>query len=114
MKIRTVLLAMVGVVMMSSAAMVMADTAKVMIQGKAKALIPYNPNDKHMNVSIAHATVTVTADGTDTVYYVHGWGGVICAKNDGKTVQVTGVVGESGGKKTITAASVNVKIIVVE
>lgn len=116
MRKRTVLLALVSVVvMLSSVALLGADTTRETIQGISKALIPYNPDNKHMNVSIANATVTVTSNGTDTVYYVHGWAGVICAKNDGKTVQVTGVVGQaSDGKKTITAKSIDVKIIVVQ
>ena len=89
-----------------------AETSRETIQGKSAALDAYSA--KHMNPSIANATVTVTTNGADTVYYVHGWAGIICAKNDGKLVQVTGVVGQgSDGKPTITARSVDVKVIVV-
>ena len=83
------------------------------ITGVSKALPAYNP-DK-MNPSVANATVTVSANGTDTVYYVYGWAGIICAKNDGKTVEVTGAVRTTSiGQLTITARSVDVKVIVVQ
>ena len=40
-----------------------------------------------------HATVTVTKDGAQAVYYVYGWAGMIIAKQaDGKKVEVTGSV----------------------
>lgn len=66
-------------------------------------------------VSISLILSSVAMVMADTVYYVHGLAGIICAKNDGKTVEVTGVVGQtSDGKKTITAKSIDVKIIVVE
>ena len=86
-----------------------AAAQRITITGMGKALAP--PGDKP-DVAIANATVT-TDDGT--VYYVYGWGGVIVAKKgDGKRVEVTGFPGVKDGKKTITAASVGVKIIVVE
>ncbi|MBI5722495.1 MAG: hypothetical protein HZA50_00945 [Planctomycetes bacterium] len=88
-----------------------ADDAKTTITGTAKSL---NVDPENKNPSIAHATVTVTENGKQVVYYVHGWAGVICAKNDGKTVQVTGTVREYDGKKCITGKSVDVKVVVVE
>lgn len=90
-----------------------ATTQRVTLAGIGKAI--GDPKAK-MDPAVANATLTVTADdGTVTVYDVYGWGGIIIAKNaDGKKVEVTGVVGEKNGKKTITAASVGVKIIVVE
>lgn len=82
---------------------------RITITGLGKALIP--PSDKP-DPALANATVTLD-DGT--VYYVYGWGGIIVAKKgDGKKVEVTGFPGEKNGQKTITAASVHVKIIVVE
>lgn len=82
---------------------------RITITGLGKALVP--PGDKP-DPAIANATVT-TDDGS--VYYVYGWGGIIVAKKgDGKRVEVTGFPGTKDGKKTITAASVHVKIIVVE
>lgn len=92
---------------------VAATTQRVTLAGIGKAI--GDPKAK-MDPAVANATLTVTADdGTVTVYDVYGWGGIIIAKNaDGKKVEVTGVVGEKNGKKTITAASVGVKIIVVE
>lgn len=90
------------------AAAPMDDTAKVTISGTAKAI---GDASTKMNPSVANATLT-TSD--NTVYYVYGWAGIIVAKNDGKKVEVTGVVGEKDGKKTITARSVDVKVIVVE
>ncbi|MBI5722494.1 MAG: FecR domain-containing protein [Planctomycetes bacterium] len=85
-------------------------STRVTITGTAKST-SIDPTFK--NPAVAHATVTVTENGTQTVYYVYGWAGAICAQNDGKTVQVTGTVGESNGKKTITGRSVDVKVIVV-
>ena len=112
MKNRIVLLLASVVVMLAMITLASAESTKETIQGVSTALSQFNP--AHMNPSIANATVTVTSNGTETVYYVHGWAGVICAKNDGKTVQVTGAVGHtSDGKPTITARSVDVKIIIV-
>jgi len=89
-----------------------AETTRVTITGVSHALS--DPNSK-MDPAAANATVAVSANGVNSVYYVHGWAGVICAKNDGKTVQVTGVVGQdSKGNKTITARSIDVKVIVVQ
>ena len=83
------------------------------ITGVTKALPAYNPNK--MNPGVANATVTVTVNGTDTVYYVYGWAGIICAKNDGKTVEVTGTVRTTSiGQLTITGKSIDVKVIVVQ
>lgn len=85
---------------------------KVTITGMGKAL---GDASGKLDPAVANATVTVTANDTQVVYDVYGWGGVIIAKQaDGKKVEVTGVIGEKNGKKTITAASVEVKIIVVE
>jgi hypothetical protein len=90
-----------------------AASDKQTITGVAKALPAYHADKP--DPAIASATVTVTANGTDTVYLVYGWGGVICAKNSGKTVEVTGKVRQTtAGQETITAASVNVKVIVVQ
>jgi hypothetical protein len=90
-----------------------ADNTRVTITGVSKALVDANA-DK-MDSKVAYATVTVTASGTDTVYYIYGWGGVICARNNGKTVEVTGIPGTTtDGKNKITAASVGVKVIVVK
>ena len=107
-----VLALLVGLAGVAFAQMAMADdTPKTTITGMGKALVA-DPKD----ASVANATVTVTAaDGTQTVYDVYGWAGVIVAKQgDGKKVEVTGVVGEKDGKKTITGRSVDVKIIIVE
>ncbi|MGD0897066.1 MAG: hypothetical protein ABR915_04470 [Thermoguttaceae bacterium] len=85
---------------------------KATITGMGKAL---GDAGGKLDPSAANATVTVTKNGAKIVYDVYGWGGIIIAKQaDGKKVDVTGVVGERDGKKTITAASVGVKIIVVE
>ena len=82
-------------------------------QTLAKALPGYVADKMDNNVSIA--TVTVTANGVDTVYNVYGWGGNICAKNDGKTVEVTGTVSvTTAGEVRILAASVGVKVVVVQ
>jgi hypothetical protein len=90
----------------------MSTTARVTITGMSKAL--GDPKAK-MDPAVANAIVTVAADNTQVDYYVYGWAGVICAtRADGKKVEVTGVVGEKDGKKTITGKSVDVKIIVVE
>ena len=68
-----------------------------------------------MDPAIANATVTVTENGAVTVYYVYGWAGIICARTVSKTVEVTGTVGKTtAGQTTITAASVNVKVIIVQ
>ncbi|MGD0897065.1 MAG: FecR domain-containing protein [Thermoguttaceae bacterium] len=87
-------------------------TGKVTITGMARALGEASGN---LNPGVANATLTVTANDTKVVYYVSGWAGVILAKQaDGKKAEVTGVLVEKDGRKTITAASVGVKIIVVE
>ena len=89
-----------------------ADPVRVTLTGMSKALGDPNGN---LNPSAANATLTVTEDGNEVVYYVHGWAGVICAKQaDGKKVDVTGVIGEKDGKKIITGKSIDVKIIIVE
>ena len=89
-----------------------AEPERVTLTGISKAL--GDPNGKP-DPSVANATLTVTKDGNAVVYYVHGWAGVICAKQaDGKKVDVTGVIGEKDGKKTITGKSIDVKIIIVE
>jgi hypothetical protein len=55
--------------------------------------------------------VTKEAGGNPEVYYVSGWAGVILAKQcDGKKAEVTGIVSESNGKKTITGKSIDVKV----
>jgi hypothetical protein len=60
------------------------------------------------------ANATLKVDQKD-LYHVYGWAGIICAtKADGKKVEITGEVGDDHGKKTITAKSIDVKIIVVE
>ena len=63
-------------------------------------------------------TVTTTDDAgraIQVVYYVYGWAGVVLAKQaDGKKAEVTGVVAEKDGQKTILGKSVDAKIIVVE
>jgi hypothetical protein len=84
---------------------------RMTLTGMGKALVA-NPKAP----SVANATVTVTAtDGSQVVYDVYGWAGVIVAeKGDGKKVEVTGVVGEKDGRRTITGKSVDVKIIIVE
>jgi len=85
---------------------------KVTITGMGKAL---GHASGKLDPVVANATVTVKEHGVEVVYYIHGWGGIIIAKQaDGKKVEVTGFLGEKNGKKTITAASVGVKIIVVE
>jgi ferric-dicitrate binding protein FerR (iron transport regulator) len=87
-------------------------TQRITIRGMGKALGDPSGN---LNPSVANATVTVTKNGVEDVYYVYGWAGVIVAKKgDGKMVEVTGYVGVKDGKKTITGRSVDVKIIVVE
>lgn len=84
-------------------------TQRITIKGLGKAL---GDASGKMDPAAANATVTLD-DGT--VYYVHGWAGVIVAKKgDGKTVEVSGYVGVKDGKKTITGKSVDVKVIVVE
>ena len=68
-----------------------------------------------LNPAAANATLTVTTGDTQVVYYVYGWAGVILAKQaDGKKAEVSGVVADKDGRKTITGKSVDVKIIVVE
>jgi len=94
---------------------------RVTITGIGKSLVEdaTAPN-KHFDPSVPNATVTVETPGeggkkAQTVYYVAGWAGAIVAiKGDGKKVEVTGVVSEKDGKKTITGRSVDVKILVVE
>jgi len=102
---------MVGLVGLAfTQAAVAADTPKTTITGMGKAVVA-----DAKDPSVANATVTVTTDGTQVVYDVYGWAGVIVAKQgDGKKVEVTGVVSEKDGKKTITGRSVDVKIIIVE
>jgi hypothetical protein len=92
-------------------AVIAGDAPKTTITGMGKAVVA-----DAKDPSVANATVTVTtADGTQAVYDLYGWAGVIVAKQgDGKKVEVTGVVGEKDGKKTITGRSVDVKIIIVE
>ena len=113
MQMKTGLVALASMVaMLLFVALTTADATRETIQGKAAALSAYNP--KNANPSIANATLTVTTNGTNTIYYVHGWAGIICAKNDGMLVEVTGVVGQtSSGKLTITARSVDVKVVIV-
>ena len=49
------------------------------------------------------------------VYEVRGQAGAFCAtKANGKKVEITGAIGESNGKKTITARASGVKIIVID
>ncbi len=88
------------------------DAKKVTITGMGKAL---GDASGKLNPSVPNATLTVTTNGTKVVYYVSGWAGVIVAKQaDGKKAEVSGVVTEKKGRKTITGKSVDVKIIVVE
>ena len=91
------------------------DTAtRVTLTGMGKALVDANSK---MDPSVASATLTVTpADGSAAVVYdVRGWAGVIVAKQgDGKKCDVTGVVSDYNGKKTIIGKSIDVKIIVVD
>ena len=65
-----------------------------------------------MDPQVANATVTVSGPGgVTTVYYVHGWAGVLIAQRaEGKSVEVTGVVGSADGKSTIVARSIDVAI----
>ena len=107
---------MAGLIGFVFALAVRADDAtkakRVTLTGIGKAL--RDPGDKP-DVSIANATLTVKGKGAPVVYDVYGWGGVIIAKQaNGKKVDVTGFLGEKNGRKTITAASVGVKIIVVD
>ncbi|MCX6995992.1 MAG: hypothetical protein NTV49_02645 [Kiritimatiellaeota bacterium] len=107
-----VLVGLVGCALVQSA-MAADPTAgtRVTITGMGHALSHASGN---MNPMSANATVTVTENGSAVVYYVCGWAGVIVAKQgDGKKVEVTGVIGEKYGKKTITGKSIDVKIIVV-
>jgi len=114
---RAMLLALVvGLVGLAfTQAVIAEETTRTTITGMGKALVA-----DAKDPSVANATVTVTTkdqDGKETqvVYDVYGWAGVIVAKQgDGKKVEVTGVVGEKDGKKTITGRSVDVKIIIVE
>ncbi|HUT33491.1 MAG TPA: hypothetical protein VNE39_08440 [Planctomycetota bacterium] len=110
---RVMMLALlVGLVGLAFTQVAMADdTPKSTITGMGKALVT-----DAKDPSVANATVTVTAaDGSQVAYDVYGWAGIIVAKQgDGKKVEVTGVVGEKDGKKTITGRSVDVKIIIVE
>jgi len=88
---------------------------RVTITGMAQALIA-----DAKDPAVANATLTVTTTGgdgkeTQAVYHVCGWAGVILAKaGDGKKAEVTGVVSERDGRRTITGKSVDVKIIIVE
>lgn len=82
---------------------------RVTLTGMSKAIAS---SSGKMNPSQPNATLTVSSG---EVYLVCGWAGVICAtKADGKKVEVTGVIGGHEGKKTITAKSIDVKIIVVD
>jgi len=91
---------------------------RVTITGMARALVA--DARRELDPSVANATLTATvtgSDGTETqaVYHVYGWAGVILAKaGDGKKAEVTGMVSEKDGKRTITGRSVDVKIIIVE
>jgi len=110
-----ILRALIGLVVFAGAGSTVAadppTTTRVTITGTGHALGDASGN---MNPQVANATVTVTENGNPAVYYVYGWAGVIVAKQgDGKQVEVTGMVGEKDGKKTITGRSVDVKIIVV-
>jgi len=114
---RAMLVALVvGLVGFAFASAVRADDTtkakRVTLTGMGKAL---GHASGKMDPAIANATLTVKGQGTSVIYDVYGWGGIIIAKQaDGKKVDVTGFLGEKNGKKTITAASVGVKIIVVE
>lgn len=81
---------------------------KVTIKGVAKAI---GNASGQMNPMVPHATLTVAKEGGGgpEVYYVNGWAGVILAKQcDGKEAEVTGVVSEQGGRKTILGRSIDV------
>ena len=88
---------------------------RVTLTGMAKTLVA-----DAKDPTVANATLTVATAGSDgketqVVYGVRGWAGVILAKaGDGKKAEVTGVVSETDGKRTITGKSVDVKIIIVE
>jgi hypothetical protein len=104
--VAALLVAVLGLAFVTSAR---AEGTKVTITGVARALT--DPTTK-MDPAVANATVTVTAGTVQTVYYVYGWGGVVCAKHTGKTVEVTGVLRQtSSGRKALTAASVDVRVI---
>jgi hypothetical protein len=82
----------------------------VTISGIGKALV--DPNAK-MDPTIASASVTTlsTATQPNITYLVYGWAGVIVAKRaDGKLVDVTGVVSEHGGRRSILGKSIDVAI----
>jgi len=85
-------------------------SARVTISGIGKALV--DPNAK-MDPTIASASVTTlsTATQPNITYLVYGWAGVIVAKRaDGKLVDVTGVVSEHGGRRSILGKSIDVAI----
>jgi ferric-dicitrate binding protein FerR (iron transport regulator) len=87
-------------------------TGRVTITGMGKALGDARGN---LNPAAANATLTVTTNSAQAVYYVSGWAGVLVAKQaDGKKVAITGVMGEKDGRKTISGKSSDVKIIVIE
>ena len=82
---------------------------RVTLTGMSKAIATTSTNRNQ-----AQPNATLTVSGGD-VYQVYGWAGIICAtKADGKKVEVDGVIGQRDGKKTITAKSIDVKIIVVD
>lgn len=91
---------------------------RVTLTGMARALPPDARGER--NPSAANATLAVTTTGPDgkeaeVIYDVAGWAGVILAKaGDGRKAEVSGVVSERDGKRTITGKSVDVKIIIVE
>ncbi len=88
------------------------DAKRITITGMGKAL---GDASGKLDPSVANATLTVTKNGAQVVYYVYGWAGVIVAKQaDGKMAEVSGVVAKKHGKRTITGKSIDVKIIVVE
>ncbi len=88
------------------------DAKRVTLTGMGKAL---GDASGKLNPSVPNATLTVVKNGTKVVYYVSGWAGVIVAKQaNGKKAEVSGVVTEKHGRKTITGKSIDVKIIVVE
>lgn len=87
-----------------------ASTSRVTISGMGKALV--DPNAK-MDPLAANASVTTisTATQPNMTYLVYGWAGVIIAKRaDGKMVDVTGVVSDKNGAKSILGKSIDVAI----
>ena len=87
-------------------------TERVTLTGMAKAL---GNSKRKLDPGVPNATLTVSTGGATAVYYVSGWAGVILAQRaDGKKAEVSGVVAETGGRKTIAGRSMDAKIIVVE